>query len=141
MPRFLLAFMLLNLSALAQAEIVVENAYVRAPPPGGEVGAAYMLLRNTAKDAVALVGAQSSAAHQVTLHSSMNHNGMMHMMTTSSLSIPAQGALVLKSGGAHLMLEELEGTLEPGGDVALTLHFDDGSSVSIQAPVRSVLDE
>jgi copper(I)-binding protein len=141
MKRSLLALTLLSLSALAQAEIVVEDAYVRATPPGGAAGSAYMTLRNTGDAAVDLVGAQSAAAGKVSLHSSMNHNGMVMMMSATSMVIPPQGELVLESGGAHLMLEELNGALEPGGEAALTLNFSDGSSVAVQAPVRSVLDE
>jgi copper(I)-binding protein len=141
MKRSLLALTLLSLSALAQAEIVVEDAYVRAPTPGGEAGSAYMTLRNTAAAAVDLVGAQSAAAGKVTLHGTMNHNGMIMMMAATSMKIPAQGELKLESGGSHLMLEDLKGALEPGKEVALTLNFGDGSTVTVQAPVRSVLDE
>jgi len=39
------------------------------------------------------------------------------------------------------MLEELSAELVPGSEVELSLQFSDGSTVSLQAPVRSVLDE
>ncbi|MDR2212396.1 MAG: copper chaperone PCu(A)C [Pseudomonadales bacterium] len=141
MQRILFALSLLSLSALAQAEILVEDAYVRAPPPGGGAGAAYMTLRNTADAAVDLTGAQTPAAGKVSLHNTMNHDGMMMMMPTAKFTIPAQGAFVLQSGASHLMLEQLSETLVPGSEITLTLQFGDGSSVSAQLPVRSVLDE
>jgi len=141
MKRILLSLALTGACALAQADIVVEDAYVRAPPPGGAAGSAYMKLRNTADAEVALVGAASNAAGKVTLHDTMDHGDMLHMMSISSLNVPAKGELLLKSGGAHLMLEELSAELVPGSEVELSLQFSDGSTVSLQAPVRSVLDE
>ena len=42
----------------------------------------------------------------------------------------------LEHGGYHLMLMQPEKTLVAGDRVALELRFDDGSKVSIEAPVR-----
>ncbi|HWK54465.1 MAG TPA: copper chaperone PCu(A)C [Hyphomicrobiales bacterium] len=137
----LLALCLSSLSLAAHADIHVEDAYVRALPPGTPTTAAYMRLSNDSDAAVALVGATSPVAGKVTMHSTMNHNGMMHMMPNTKLEIPANGSLVLESGGRHLMLEELAAPLAAGTEIELTLQFDDGSATTLQVPVRSVLDE
>src|SRR5690606_17740395 len=141
MKRSLLVLALMGFSAAASAEMVVEDAYVRAPPPGAPAGSAYMVLRNTADATVDLVGAESAAAGKITLHSTMNHGGMMHMMETETVAVPAGGEVVLQSGGMHLMLEQLTDEVVPGKEIELTLKFSDGSSVVVSAPVRSVLDE
>lgn len=125
----------------ARADIEVSAAYVRGLPPGVANTSAYMTLRNTGSAAVDLVGARSPLAATVMLHDTMNHDGMLHMMHVDKASIPAGGELALASGGMHLMLMQLREQPAAGSTVELVLQFSDGSEVSVQAPVRSVLDE
>lgn len=141
MKHALVALCLSSLALTAHAEIAVEGAYVRALPPGTPTTAAYMRLSNDSAAAVALVGASSPVAGKVTMHSTMNHNGMMHMSPNAKLEIPANGSLLLESGGHHLMLEQLAAPLAAGTTIELTLQFSDGSTTTLQVPVRSVLDE
>ena len=125
----------------ARADIEVSAAYVRGLPPGVANTSAYMTLRNTGSAAVDLVGARSPVAATVMLHDTMNHDGMLHMTHVDKASIAAGGELVLASGGMHLMLMQLREQPVAGSTVELVLQFSDGSEVSVQAPVRSVLDE
>jgi copper(I)-binding protein len=125
----------------AQADIEVSDAYVRGLPPGVANTSAYMTLRNTGTTAVDLTGARSSMAATVMLHDTMNHDGMLHMMHVDKATIPAGGELTLVSGGMHLMLMQLREQPAVGSSVELLLQFSDGSELSVQAPVRSVLDE
>ena len=136
----LLACMLL-LAAQANAQLTATQAYVRALPPGVANTSAYMILSNQSNNAVELLGGRTPVAEKVTLHSTMNHDGMMHMMPMAGLSIPAHGEAVLASGGHHLMLENLKETLTPGTEVELTLEFSGGIELNLQVTVRSVLDE
>lgn len=123
------------------ADLVVEAAYVRGLPPGVANTAAYMTLRNTGIADVVLTGAATPVAGSVTLHSTMDHDGMLHMMPLQNVRIPAGGALLLQSGGTHLMLEDLSQTPLPGSEVQLTLQFADGTTQVVNLPVKSVLDE
>lgn len=126
---------------LAQAELLVENAWVRGLPPGVANASAYMTLTNTGSEDLVLTGASSPLAGSVLLHGTMNHDGMLHMMHLETATIPAGGELRLESGATHLMLMELKETPVPGTTVELTLEFADGQSHAVQLPVRSVLDE
>lgn len=128
-------------SSNAFAELVVEDAYVRGLPPGVDTTSAYMTLRNTGEADLKITGASSPVAGTVMLHTTMNHNGMLHMQHVMSASVPAHGELVLESGGLHLMLTGLKQTLAAGTEVELTLQFVDGSTHQLSLPVRSVLDE
>jgi copper(I)-binding protein len=134
-------FSLCSLSSGLQAELVVEDAWVRGLPPGVANTAAYMTLRNTGRDDLVLTGATSPLAASVQLHNTMDHGGMLHMMHVDKLVVPAGANVKLASGGMHLMLMELSAMPQPGMDVELTLQFADGSSQTLQLPVRSVLDE
>jgi periplasmic copper chaperone A len=129
------------LSTAAFAELVVEDAYVRGLPPGVDTTSAYMTLRNTSDADLQLTGAASPIAREVTLHTTMNHDGMLHMQHVQSVTIPAHGELVLESGGIHLMLAGLKQSVVEGTAVELTLQFADGSTQQLSLPVRSVLDE
>jgi copper(I)-binding protein len=123
------------------AEVVVEDAWIRGLPPGVANASAYMTLTNTGTEAVVLTGATSPIAGSVLLHSTMNHDGMLHMTHIESVAIPAGAELKLESGGTHLMLMDLKATPMPGSELALTLQFADGTTQALQLPVRSVLDE
>ena len=129
------------LSSNTFAEIVVEGAYVRGLPPGVDNTSVYMTLRNTGDVDLELTGASSPIAANVMLHTTMNHNGMLHMQHVTSVSVPANGELVLESGGLHLMLTELKQSPAVGSEVELTLQFADGTTRQLSLPVRSVLDE
>jgi copper(I)-binding protein len=129
------------LSVTVFAELVVENGYVRGLPPGVDTTSAYMTLRNTGDTDLELTGAASPIAGEVTLHTTMNHDGMLHMQHVESVSIPARGELLLESGGLHLMLAELKQSVVEGTNVELTLQFANGTTHQLSLPVRSVLDE
>ena len=128
-------------STAALAELQVKNGYVRGLPPGTSNTAAYMTLRNGGDEAVELVGASAAVAGSVMLHTTVNHDGMLHMQHLHSLAIPAGGEVVLASGGIHLMLMQLESMPRAGETVAITLEFSDGATQDIALPVRSVLEE
>jgi periplasmic copper chaperone A len=118
------------------AEVVVENAWIRGLPPGVANASAYMTLTNTGTQEVVLTGATTPIAGNVWLHSTMNHDGLLHMTHIESVAIPAGGALKLESGGTHLMLMELKEAPMPGSEVALTLQFADGTTHAVACAKR-----
>ena len=54
----------------------------------------------------------------------------------ASIAVKAGGETELKPGSFHVMLIDLKEDLKEGGNVPITLKFDDGSSQSLLAPVR-----
>jgi copper(I)-binding protein len=135
-----LAMAVMTLSAaLAKAELVVDSGYVRASLPGSTTTSAYMTLSNPADADVLITGVTTRAAAKVSFHSTMNHDGMMHMMDLESLKIAARKSLVLEPGGMHLMLENTAAALLAGRRIELVLQFADGRKQSISLPVQSVL--
>ncbi|MCT7657738.1 copper chaperone PCu(A)C [Mycobacterium deserti] len=52
------------------------------------------------------------------------------------LTVPAGGTHDLVPGGDHLMLMDLTEPLQPGADIALTVAFEDGSTLPVTAQVR-----
>jgi copper(I)-binding protein len=116
--------------------ILVSNAWVLACPPSQTTTAAYMdIVNNSSKEAV-LVSASSDIADVTELHQMSEMNGMMKMVMIPNLQIPAQGKVTLQPGGFHIMLINLKRPVNKGDIVPITLHFQDGSAMLVNALVR-----
>ncbi len=134
-----LAAMLTGLSlGLQAAEIGVTDPYARAVPPGQPNSAVFMSLTNRSSKDRALVGAESSAAKVVELHTHVNEGGMMRMRRVERIDLPAGQSVALKPGGLHVMLIGLKQNMAAGDEVDLTLIYDDGDKAMIKAPVRKI---
>ena len=137
----LLAAMFVAPGLLAQEEtIIVSGGYVRGLPPGVSNTAAFMRITNNSDADLILTGADTPVAESVTIHATVNDEGMMKMEHQMTLLIPAKDAVVLESGGLHLMLMDLKKSLT-GEDVQLSLKFSNGLTKSLILPVISILDE
>lgn len=123
------------LSAPAAAEVLVEEAWARATPPGARTGAMYFTLTNDGP-ADALIGARTAAADRAELHTHIHADGMMRMEPVASIPVPSGGAAVLKPHGDHLMLIGLRQALVAGESVAIELEFESGAIVMTSVPVR-----
>ena len=99
-------------------------------------GAVYVTLSNAGSQADALVSASSDAAQTVELHEVKNEGGVMKMRPVSAIPVPAGGKAELKPGGYHIMLMGLKHDLKPGEKVPVTLKFEHGGEVRVEAAVR-----
>ena len=99
----------------------VTDAWVRLPPPGAQIAAAYLTLES--KQALSLVSVTSPAAQAVEMHSMSMKNGVMEMRQLSVLEIAAGKPTKLEPGGLHLMLFDLKKPLKAGDQVKLALRF------------------
>lgn len=119
--------------------IVINDPYVRAVPPGQPNSAAFMQIENKSDANHAVVNATSDVSKVVELHTHTHEGGMMKMRRIEKITIPAQSSATLKPGGLHIMLIGLHHDLKPDQQVSLTLEFEDGSTTSINAPVRKIM--
>jgi hypothetical protein len=135
MKRLGLLFFMAILSAAAQAQIKIENAWTRASAPGAQVAGGYMLIRNAGAAGDRLVSASSPAAARVELHVHINKDGVMQMREVPGYDVPAKGAFALKPGGAHLMFIDLKRPLKDGEKVPVKLRFEKAGEVSAEFAV------
>ncbi|MCE2570838.1 copper chaperone PCu(A)C [Motilimonas eburnea] len=126
------------LSGLAQAQVMIHDAYVRATPPNAQNSAAFLQLMNHSKEAVALVGASSDIAEKVELHNHIMADGMMKMRQVERIEVGPMETVSLQPGGYHIMLMGLHGPLKEDQEVEFTLTFASGETVSFTAPVKSI---
>lgn len=115
--------------------IAIGGAYVRLPPPGQSISAAYLSIDNSG-EACKLIKADSPVASNVELHNHTHDGGVMRMRRVDAIEVPAKGKALLQPGGYHIMLIGLKAPLQDGQQVPLTLTFDNGSSKTISAPVQ-----
>ena len=132
------AFML-SLPAHAANIVSVKDAWVRATPPGAEIGAAYLTL--TATQNLKLTRVSANASKSVEIHNMTMNNGVMQMRQIPDLPLPAGKPVKLEKGGFHLMLIDLKKPLQPGDKVQMELQFSQGKRVvetlKLEVPVRT----
>ena len=122
----------------AASVVTVEEAYVRAVPPGQPNSASFMVLTNKSSQDHALVSAESPISNVVELHTHVHDKGMMRMRRIEQIVIPAGKSVKLQPGGHHVMLIGLKQMPKPGDNADLTLVFEDGSKITVSAPVRKL---
>ena len=118
------------------AALSIENAWIREPPPGADVAAAYFTVRNAGHDSAVLVDLSSPVASETMLHETKIVGGQSRMRMLERLVIPAGGAVSLTPGAIHVMLDGLKQPLHAGQQVPLVLRFANGQQIRILARVR-----
>jgi len=140
MRLFLLPLLLSLCSASALAQpLTVEDARVRAVPPGSPTTAAFMELTNPGDTDLALVGGSSPLAATLELHNHAMVDGVMQMRQVDRIVVPAGETVRLAPGGWHLMLFDLTRTPVEGERVAFSLTLDSGETLRFEAQVRRVM--
>ncbi len=115
----------------------IDHPWSRPTPPGTPMGVGYLVIKNTSDADITLIGAQTPRAASVSIHESKMHDGMMSMQSLKNgLTIPAGETVELKPHGYHLMLEKLNGPLQEGESVPLTLEFDGAAALDVQLMVE-----
>jgi len=120
-----------------EGQVVVEGAWVRENISPQKVTGAYLVLKNNGA-ATALVSASTNVAEVTELHVMTAQENVMRMRRVARIPIPEGGVTMLQPGGNHLMLIGLRHDLEPGEKIDLTLEFEQGQVVDVQAEVRKV---
>lgn len=90
--------------SLVQAELIIEDGYIRAPLPGRYMSAAFMTLKNTGEQDIVLKTASIQGAGLVEYHTHSHKDGVMRMRQIHELTVPAGEKVVLEPGGLHLMV-------------------------------------
>jgi len=139
-----LAILLLGLSLFGGRAVLgadgsphVMDAWVRMPAVSGRPAGGYFMVHGT-KKADALVSASSPKAERIEMHSMVTRDGVMRMRAETSFALPARGTLTFAPGGNHLMLFGLAADVKAGDRIPVTLGFQSGAKVTIQADVRAV---
>ncbi len=118
--------------------VSVVHPWARATPGGAKVGAVFMEIKAKEGADDALVSASTPAAGRVEIHTHTMDNGVMKMRRIEKLPVAGGKSSVLKPGGDHIMLFDLKAPLKEGELLPLTLVFEKGGSVTIDASIEPV---
>jgi copper(I)-binding protein len=121
--QMMLAAALLGAAAAAQAQVKVEDAWVRPSVQGQTSSGGYMKL--TSPKEVTLVAVSSPAAGTAEVHEMKMEGDVMRMLPMERLRLPAGKTVELKPGGLHVMLMDLKAPLRKDSSIPLRLVFRD----------------
>ena len=116
----------------------VEDAYMRAMPPGRTATAAYLSVTNNHDKACSIIGGSTGIAAKLEVHQQLMSDGMMRMRPVTEVTVAAGETLLLQPGGFHLMLLGIEAELVPGESHKMSLQTEDCGAIEITAEVRSL---
>ena len=137
--RLLLIASALLVSLTAQAQVKVDDPWVRATVAPQKATGAFMQL--TSAKPVKVVALSSPAAAAVEIHEMKMDDGVMTMRAVDALALPAGQAVALKPGSYHVMLMGLKAPIKAGQTVPLTLTVEgedkQRSTVEIKAKARA----
>ena len=120
-------------------DIAVTHAWVRQPAEGQTASAAYGTITNNGDADITLIGGSVPFDATVEIHETlMDDEGTMQMQEREDGFVIAAGATFeLEPGGPHVMMLDIDAA-DFVDDVEVTLIFDDGTELTVTAPVRSI---
>ncbi len=132
-----MALWLCGLPAGAAAQdLMFEDAWIRAVPPGMGMTAGFGTVRNASSADIEIKAFASPEFGEVTLHRTEQSEGMSRMREIPSLQVPAASEVELAPGGYHLMLMQPLADLRDGQIVTLEMTAAEGRIYRFEVPVR-----
>jgi copper(I)-binding protein len=119
------------------ASLAITDPWVKAADSG--MTAAFGTLVNSGDTDVVVMSATSEVTPMMELHETVESaDGSMAMQPKpGGFVVPAGGEHELAPGGDHLMIMDLTRPVLPGEVVTVTLTLQDGSTLDIEATVKS----
>ncbi len=121
-------------------DITVTDVWMRQPAEGQTRTATYGTITNNGDTDVTLVAASVPFDATVEIHETiMGDDGAMQMQEVpEGFVVPAGGSFTLEPGGPHIMLIDID-PADIMGTIDVTMMFDDGTEVTVGAPVRPLV--
>lgn len=132
--------------AAAAGTLSVEQAWVRAAPPGVPMLAGYAELHNTGDAPLRITAVESTAFGSVSLHETTVVDGVSRMRELPGLAVEPGASVRLEPGGKHLMLMEPRQPVDARSPLRLRFVLEDGRRVDAdfvvtdQAPAAGAHD-
>lgn len=122
---------------LPEQGIEITGAWARPGRQNG-VTAVYMNVANGSAETDTLISLSSPVSGLVELHETYEReNDMMGMREAEEPFIPGRSAVVMRPGGLHIMLMQLQNELNEGDSLELTLEFSLDGPKTLTVPVQS----
>ncbi|HEX7917336.1 copper chaperone PCu(A)C [Rudaea sp.] len=123
-------------AAVAAGRLEIAGAWIRTAPPGAMMLAGYATLRNAGDAPLTVTGADSAAFSDVSLHESVEVDGVARMRALGSIEIAPGASIVLAPGGKHLMLMRSKSEIKVGESIKIHIATKPGDGVVVDFVVR-----
>lgn len=123
-------------AAVAAGRLEVAGAWIRTAPPGAMMLAGYATLRNAGDAPLTVTGADSAAFSDVSLHESVEVNGIARMKALGSIEIAPGASVALAPSGKHLMLMRPKGEIKAGESIKIHIETKGGEGAAAVFVVR-----
>ena len=122
------------MTASPAGAIEVADAYIMT---NGDVAGMFAEVSNDGEQAVRLTGGSAANVGMVQIHEYIKE-GTKEVMkeVPGGLEVPAGGTVELMPGSYHVMLMNVTADWQPGDEVMVTLDFDNGAQVQVEAEVQ-----
>mgnify|MGYP000470962172 CR=1 FL=1 len=134
-PWLITALLGAALAGAAQAELVVDNAWARATPPGFAKGAVYLDIRNDGRRSDTLVGVHTDRAGRAELHRTIEEGGNSRMVHTPRVRVPADSSVTFEPGGRHVMMMGIDEALTEGERFTVELEAETAGTLRVDVEV------
>lgn len=116
--------------------LLIHHPWIKVPPPGAAVAAAYAAIENTGKDDDLLLSVTVTGVGKVQLHDMKMQGDTMTMPELKDgLALPAGQTTTLKQGSFHMMLMGLKAAPKEGDVVKGSMTFEKAGTVDIEFDV------
>ncbi len=138
MKRVFLGIILALTAQVALAgehDFEVVDAFAYPPLQGVKNAVAYMELHNHGTEPVRVTGITTALTEHAELHDHIDNGDVMRMQRIDAITVAPGEAVVLESGGKHVMLIDVTEPMVPGDLVKMQLQLADGTRKNIQVPI------
>ena len=128
-------------TAAAAGALTVSNARLVLPPVSGNPAAVYFDLSYAGAPGVTLDSVSVEGAGMTMIHDYAESAGKTQMVMTDAVPLSASAPVSFAPGGLHVMVMEPSDALAPGSMAKITFMLSDGTTTTVDAPVRAPGDE
>lgn len=129
-------FAALASQGLRAQSLAISDAWIKYLPQPIPVRSGYMSVTNDSAAVISVTGVESEVFTRIEIHETVTKDGMMSMQPVLPLDILPNETVNLAPGGYHLMMMNPVRQINPGDQVEVTLHFEDGQSQPLQMTVK-----
>ncbi len=133
----LVSCLLLVSHSHADEGLQINDAWIPQAPPVAMMHAGYAQVKNTSKQAVVIVAAESADYDAVEIHKTVTEGGMSRMIAQDKITVAAGNTVSFERGGLHLMLMHPKRKLKMGDTVKINFITEDKKSFAFTATVKA----
>ena len=116
------------------SRILFEKPWIRLLPPTVMHTAAYVTIVNNTDTQDKLLKVSSPSINSVSVHQTIEVDGLFRMLPAENIVIPANGKLTMKPGSYHLMIMGLNTQLTNESKVTMSFHFEKAGVINVEFP-------